>query len=39
MTVDQAREVSHAAQTDSLFGVTEQLQMPHTALCQAVKES
>jgi hypothetical protein len=38
MNVEQAREVSHAAH-DSLFAMIEQLQMPHTTVCQAVKVS
>jgi len=38
MTVEQGREVSHAAH-ESLFAMIEQLQMPHTAICQAVKLS
>jgi len=38
MNVEQAREVFHAAH-ESLFAVTEQLQMPHTTVCQAVKVS
>jgi len=33
LNVEQAREVSHAAH-DSLFATTEQLQMPHTTVCQ-----
>jgi len=36
MNVEQSREVSHAAH-DSLFAITEQLQMAHTTVCQAVK--
>ena len=36
--VEQAKEVFHAAQ-DSLFAMIEQLQMPHTTECQAVKVS
>jgi len=35
---EEGREVSRAAH-DSLFATTEQLQMPHTAVCQAVKLS
>jgi len=38
MNVEQAREVPHAAH-DSLFAITEQIQLPHTAICQAVKIS
>jgi len=38
MTVEQIREVFQAAH-DSLFAVTEQLQMPHRTVCQAVKLS
>jgi hypothetical protein len=37
MNVEQAREVLHAAH-ESLFAI-EQLQMPHTTECQAVKVS
>ena len=36
MNVEQARKVPHAAH-DSLFAITEQLQLPHTAVCWAVK--
>jgi len=36
MNVEEAREVFHAAH-ESLFALIEQLEMPHTALCQAVK--
>jgi hypothetical protein len=36
MNVEQGLEVSHAAH-DSLFAMIEQLQMPHTPECQAVK--
>jgi hypothetical protein len=38
MTVEQAREVSQAAH-DSLFAMTEQLQLPHITVRQAVKVS
>ena len=38
MNVEQAREVSRAAH-ESLFAMIEQLQMPHTAVCQALKVS
>jgi len=38
MNVEQAREVFHAAH-ESLFAMIEQLQMPHTTVCQAVKVS
>jgi len=38
LNVEQAREVSHAAH-DSLFATTEQLRMPHTAVCWAVNLS
>jgi len=38
LNVEQARKVSHAAH-DSLFAITEHLQLPHTAVCQAVKIS
>ena len=37
MNVEQAREVSHAAH-GSLFATTEQLQMPHTAVCQSLMQ-
>jgi len=38
MNVEQAREISRAAH-ESLFAMIEQLQMPHIAVCQAVKVS
>jgi len=38
MNVEQAKEVFHGAQ-DSLFAMIEQLQMPHTTVCQAVEVS
>ena len=38
MNVEQTREVPHAAH-DSMFAITEQLQLPHTAVCRAVKIS
>jgi len=38
MNVEQGREVSHAA-NESLFAMIEQLQMPQTAVCWAVKLS
>ena len=38
MNVKQAREVYHAAH-ERLFAMIEQLQIPHTAVCQAVKVS
>jgi len=38
MNVEQAREVFHAAH-ESLFAMIEQLQMPHTTICRAVKVS
>jgi hypothetical protein len=38
LNVETAKEVFHAAH-DSLFAMTEQLQMAHTTVCQAVKVS
>jgi hypothetical protein len=38
MNVEQAKEVFHAAH-ESLFAMIEQLQLPHTTVCQAVKVS
>jgi hypothetical protein len=38
MNVEQARELFHAGY-ENLFAMIEQLQMPHTAVCQAVKLS
>jgi hypothetical protein len=38
MNVEQAREIFHEA-NERLFAVTEQLQIPHTTVCQAVKVS
>jgi hypothetical protein len=38
MNVEQAGEVFHAAH-ESLFAMIEQLQIPHTTVCQAVKVS
>jgi len=35
LNVEQARKVSHAAH-ERLCAMIEQLQMPHTAVCQAV---
>jgi hypothetical protein len=36
MSVEQAREFFHAAY-EILFALIEQLQLPHTTVCQAVK--
>jgi hypothetical protein len=38
MNVEKAREVFHAAH-ESLFAMIEQLQLPHTTVCRAVKGS
>jgi hypothetical protein len=38
MNVEQAKEVFHAAH-EGLFAVIQQLQLPHTTVCQAVKVS
>jgi len=38
MNVEQAREVFHAVH-ENPFATFEQLQMPHTTLCQTVKVS
>ena len=38
LEVEQAKEVFHAAH-DSLFAMIEQLEMPHTSVCQAVNVS
>jgi len=38
MNVEQTRKVFHAAH-ESLFAMIEQLQMPHTTVCYAVKVS
>ena len=38
LSVEQAREVFHAAH-ESQFAMIEQLQMPHTTICRAVKVS
>ena len=38
LNVEQAREVFHAAY-EILFAMIEQLQMPHTTVCWAVKVS
>ena len=37
MNVEQGREVCHAAH-ECLFATTEQLQMPHTAVCQSLMQ-
>jgi len=36
MNVEQAREIFPAAH-ENLFAMTEQLKLPHTTVCQAVK--
>jgi hypothetical protein len=36
LNVEQAKKVFHAAH-ESLFAMIEQLQLPHTTVCQAVK--
>jgi len=38
LNVEQAKEVFHAAH-ENLFAMTEQLQMPHITVSQAVKVS
>jgi len=38
MNVEEAKEAFHAAH-ESLFAMIEQLLLPHTTVCQAVKVS
>jgi len=38
MNVEQVREVFHAVH-EVLFAMTEQQQLPHTSVCQAVEVS